>query len=542
MADKSKTSSKLLVKTPLSNLNPNVLEELGMFLNPRLISKDVRTLSGKLGYSLRRVQNFERERNPTACMLEDWSTCYEEGQEKTVSELLVKLEEMKRHDAVDFLKPYEFSEVQQESSLQPEENDLPIHEDSLVNTLLEAPRFTEIPVVTDKVALVIGNMKYSHEKLNQLMYPEHDARDVAAALHELEFKVFSLVNLTLSEMRITVHSFCRLLGKGVYAVLYYAGHGYEDHGKNYLIPVDADLSFKREDSFCAQEILQTMQECNTSLNLLIIDACRVRPPTKDQIPTFIKRGTNGNNIFAYSCCSQQVAFEEHDQRNGLYAQHLLKHIRRNVRIENILMDVAADVALTISYCTDNSIHQRPCHESDAYIDCRLTDPIIPGVLQDVDYHERMQLWQKAHTLPDPFVILENEDLHLKVQFIAKFSNVMEVLLTLCNKTSLPMKDCVVELIVDSPVCSDITMISGDEVKPGEQLKQVVQISALQKLNDYLAVDLQIFYDFNGELVSWTSSKVDLRTPLISSVFAEWDWWVTCGRAPPTKTQKPKAKK
>lgn len=66
------------------------------------------------------------------------------------------------------------------------------------------------------------------------------------------------------------------LGKYVYAVLYYGGHGYEDSGKNYLLPVDADLTYRRQDSLCAQEILQTMQDCDTALNLLIIDSCRIR--------------------------------------------------------------------------------------------------------------------------------------------------------------------------------------------------------------------------------------------------------------------------
>lgn len=67
-----------------------------------------------------------------------------------------------------------------------------------------------------------------------------------------------------------------LLGKGVYGVLYYAGHGYEDGGENFLLPVDANLKYNRQDSLRAQEILETMQACDTTLNLLIIDSCRIR--------------------------------------------------------------------------------------------------------------------------------------------------------------------------------------------------------------------------------------------------------------------------
>jgi hypothetical protein len=59
-------------------------------------------------------------------------------------------------------------------------------------------------------------------------------------------------------------------------VVYYAGHGYEDNGENFLLPVDSDLKYNREHSLRTQEILEAMQQCDTSLNLLIIDACRVR--------------------------------------------------------------------------------------------------------------------------------------------------------------------------------------------------------------------------------------------------------------------------
>jgi hypothetical protein len=112
MADKSEISSKVLIETPVSNLNPSVLEELGMFLNIRMPLKDIRTLAGKLGYSFQRVLNFEREHNPTVSVLEDWWTSYgKNGKEKTVSELVAKLKEMKRDDAVDFLKPHEFTGI-----------------------------------------------------------------------------------------------------------------------------------------------------------------------------------------------------------------------------------------------------------------------------------------------------------------------------------------------------------------------------------------------------------------------------------------------
>lgn len=103
-------SSKVTVQTLISNLKPNVLDELGMYLNPRMPLKDFRTLAGKMGYTFMRVRNFERESNPTVSLLEDWWTSFgKKGESKTVGDLIKYLEEMRRDDAVDLLKPFEFT-------------------------------------------------------------------------------------------------------------------------------------------------------------------------------------------------------------------------------------------------------------------------------------------------------------------------------------------------------------------------------------------------------------------------------------------------
>ena len=64
-------------------------------------------------------------------------------------------------------------------------------------------------------------------------------------------------------------------GSGIYAVIYYAGHGFELDGENYLLPVDA-MSPDPNESIRAQEFLQEMQSCDTLLNLMFLDCCRTR--------------------------------------------------------------------------------------------------------------------------------------------------------------------------------------------------------------------------------------------------------------------------
>ena len=109
-------------------------------------------------------------------------------------------------------------------------------------------------LASDKIALLIGNKHY-HNLEEPLVFPHKDVFNLRHALRELGFKVLSLVDLTLREMRTIMLAYCQLLGPGVFAVFYYAGHGFEENGKNYLMPVDASSAQKEEEFIQAQEIL-----------------------------------------------------------------------------------------------------------------------------------------------------------------------------------------------------------------------------------------------------------------------------------------------
>ena len=98
------------VPTLASSLNMEVLEKLGMKLNPRHPMKDFRYLAGKMNYNFERVRNFERERNPTIALIADWYTSNaDDGEAKTVTQLIDLLKKMKRDDAVDLLRDHEFT-------------------------------------------------------------------------------------------------------------------------------------------------------------------------------------------------------------------------------------------------------------------------------------------------------------------------------------------------------------------------------------------------------------------------------------------------
>lgn len=128
-----------------------------------------------------------------------------------------------------------------------------------------------------------------------------DVYELTNLLRQLNFQVVSLLDLTESEMRNAVDEFLLLLHKGVYGgvcmvrnmpkvsikfifspillrsgLLYYAGHGYENYGNSFMVPVDAPNPYRSANCLCVQSILKLMQEKETGLNVFLLDMCRKR--------------------------------------------------------------------------------------------------------------------------------------------------------------------------------------------------------------------------------------------------------------------------
>lgn len=110
----------------------------------------------------------------------------------------------------------------------------------------------------------------------QLKAPKNDVAKMAEAFRSLEFKVVSLLNLTKQEMIAALHEFCNLLGKGVYGVFYFCGHGFEENGQCYFVPPDARSGYTVEDCISHKEVHRCMQKSNPALVVLILDICRIK--------------------------------------------------------------------------------------------------------------------------------------------------------------------------------------------------------------------------------------------------------------------------
>ncbi|KFV17160.1 Mucosa-associated lymphoid tissue lymphoma translocation protein 1, partial [Tauraco erythrolophus] len=196
-----------------------------------------------------------------------------------------------------------------------------------------------------KIALLVGNNCYQHHP--NLMAPVTDVFELSLLLEQLGFQVVSLLDLNKAEMVTAVSRFLQLLGKGVYAVFYYAGHGYEQSGRNYMVPVDAPQPYAPENCISVQRILQKMQQQRTALNLILLDTCRKWPLSKViRVCHNISKITRKVRTSPYSCRSEDAeAYELQDGEfsSGIFMKYLKKHILQEKKVTHMLEDVLEDI-------------------------------------------------------------------------------------------------------------------------------------------------------------------------------------------------------
>lgn len=201
-----------------------------------------------------------------------------------------------------------------------------------------------------RLALVVGNGAY--QNAGPLNNPANDAADMAATLRALGFEVFYGVNQSLPQMRKLVREFGAKLrqGRGV-GLFYYAGHGVQVGGRNFLIPVEADIGSEVETEDVALDVnsvLRHMDAAGNNLNIVILDACRNNPFARSWNRDLSSGGlaqisAPSGMLIAYATCPGCVA-SDGAGRNGLYTAALLTQMKRpNVDLLRMFQNVRADV-------------------------------------------------------------------------------------------------------------------------------------------------------------------------------------------------------
>ncbi len=197
-----------------------------------------------------------------------------------------------------------------------------------------------------RVALVIGNAAY---KASPLANPVNDAQDMAKSLRALGFDVVERTNITSKQIGRTLRAFRTKIKPGDVALVFYAGHGLQINGENYLPAVDADIVGEEDvpnQSLSTRQIKDVLAESKTSMNLVFLDACRDNPYARSFRSA--TRGLSRENapsgtLISYATRPGGVAADG-TGRNGLYTSVLLKAMEEtNPPIEQVLKQVVRGV-------------------------------------------------------------------------------------------------------------------------------------------------------------------------------------------------------
>ncbi|XP_041321240.1 LOW QUALITY PROTEIN: mucosa-associated lymphoid tissue lymphoma translocation protein 1-like [Pyrgilauda ruficollis] len=381
---------------------------------------------------------------------------------------------------------------------------------------------------TDKVALLIGNMHYLHHK--QLQAPIVDVHALGALLCQLDFKVVSLLNLRKAEMQMAVDEFLLLLDKGVYGLLYYAGHGYENFGNSFMVPIDAPSAYTSEHCLCVQRVLQEMQQRRTGLNIFLLDMCRKRNLNDDIIPQVGALEVTANIVFGYATCADAEAYElsQGELSNGIFVTFLKRWLLEDEKITVLLDKVAEDMG-TLEITRGRQALELRSNLSERRA---LTDPICPPG-QDESSARNLQ-WAKAHVLPESRHLRFECGVTVQLGFAAEFSNIM-IIYTRVVAAPKDITKCEARL-TDIPEELDVDLKCTNKESPeelGSPLAPVwslgcpscclySRICGLQKLRQELAFTVCLQYRYQGmdDFVE-ERQQVNVGRPLIAKLNLQW---------------------
>lgn len=196
-----------------------------------------------------------------------------------------------------------------------------------------------------RIALVIGNSAYSFGPLKTTV---NDATDMAEILKKLGFTVTLKRNARLHEMDEAIEEFGNKLKRGGVGLFYYAGHSVQVDGTNYVLPIGAKINKEadvKHQAVDVNKILDEMATANNGLNIVILDACRDNPYSRNfrdaarglaivseaPVGTYISYSTDANNVV-----------RDGEGRNSPYMEALAKYMKEpGLTIEQVFKKVRA---------------------------------------------------------------------------------------------------------------------------------------------------------------------------------------------------------
>jgi len=197
-----------------------------------------------------------------------------------------------------------------------------------------------------KFALVIGNSAYESSPLKN---PVNDARAISQTLTALGFQVILKENINQVEMKRAVREFGGKIKNGGVGLFYFAGHGVQVKGQNYLVPIGATITKEEEVEYEGLDVgfvMAQMDAAKNRMNIVILDACRNNPfarSYRSESNGLASISAPSGTLIAYATAPGSVA-SDGDGANGLYTQELLSNMRTvGLNIEEVFKRVRISV-------------------------------------------------------------------------------------------------------------------------------------------------------------------------------------------------------
>ena len=232
----------------------------------------------------------------------------------------------------------------------------PIIAKPIIKTIVDDNRGlqrTEVNEKTARVALIIGNSNYAGgDSGNALKNPVNDATDLAAKLKSLEFELVNnqpLLNATKREIEQAVQEFTQQLKQGSLGLFFFAGHGMQIDGLNYLLPLGASFKSKSDVKYNAVRldwVLSELEQAQNPVNFILLDACRDNPfrGFRSASKGLAESRAPEGSLISFATSAGKVSRDGVDQRNSPYTAGLLAALdKKGLEVMSLFREVRRSV-------------------------------------------------------------------------------------------------------------------------------------------------------------------------------------------------------
>ncbi|XP_065545159.1 mucosa-associated lymphoid tissue lymphoma translocation protein 1-like isoform X5 [Lathamus discolor] len=307
-----------------------------------------------------------------------------------------------------------------------------------------------------------------------------------------------------------------------FAIFYYAGHGYEHLGRNYMVPVDAPQPYAPENCISVQRILQRMQQQQTALNLILLDTCRKWYNSECALSQVQPLEPWGNTVYGYATSEDAEAYELQDGEfsSGIFMKYLKKHILQEKKVTHMLEDVLEDIGQD-PLVTGKQVMEIKHTLKEAR---SLTDPICP-------LGAGAERWGHSHELLSKLVTFPC-GARVELRFHQLFSNLIYV----CSKLQCsPAHIADTRLLLCQPTEMDSVAVPKeshwDQIKSllssvykQEELDCVFQLCGLQKIQTDVVLQLDLHYtQLSTKQRICESLQTTLQKSLLGQFFSQMNY-------------------